>query len=338
MKRIASLLAGILLLTGCGCSAPDPVDSTKRSSASSEGTTETTAPSTEQHDSTAAAQESETTVLTETVRTTAAASDQADRPVSGSPAQSEAQSAVTTAETLKTISADENQAAVSKTTTNITRGTVTTSKTTTSKTTTTTTNSKKDPLEEDLGYKLKEIKNVYGAFSGYSSDFYKTFITGHYSGMYGIEMPYGVTTGKNESTFLFTALNYNYIDDDIWSKYFSRLNERGISIENIKTFMDYFASIQKQGDFSLYTVDPEIGSYMNKIQDAYFNGTFKEFMTDQIIKGNIKDKFYNNVGVMCYMCSCDKYHQYLKKADIEKNYMDPLLDTISQKALGRPYQ
>ena len=348
MKRIASLLAGILLLTGCGCSAQEPVDSTKRSSASSEGTIETTAPATELHDSTAAAQGSETTVLTETVRTTDAASDQAERLVSGSPAQSGTQSAVTTAETQKTTSAGGNQTAVSKTTTskttiNATRGTVTTSKTTTSKTTTTTTKKNNSSEPEIDGYKLSEIVKDGYAFGSFGSGL--QYDLGHVSNsklpFSGLSFSYGVTTGGYESLVMLFILNCDYINS-FNSNVFNDFSEFGqkylyMGKEFFSKYKYITTTLGTSVDFTQYTLNHDKGLYLNRIVDEYKSGNFEKFIVEQYVNKKMDSKFLNDPAVLTLLCSFDSSHKYISQSYLDENYLNHFINELSYKAYGTPY-
>lgn len=308
MKRIVFLLAAILLLTGCGCSAPEPVKGTKRSSASSEGTTETTSPAPEQHDSTAASQESETTVLTETERTTAAA----DNSVSGSSANTGTQRNAGSAEARNTTAAGTSQTATSKNspkvTTNTTRGTITTNKTTT--TTTTKKNNGSGNyktaadygLEEDeLVDKFDKISSSYSAFD-YYSDFLKKDLL-YKPGYFFVEymMPYGRTDGGSESQFLLYLLNYKYVPLNVANSRFNySLDYNSQVVYNAKSFVYNIGNLQKKFDhkvdFRKYTFDVEMGQFLNEMEDAFFNGKIRDFLNEQYVNKKMKKEYMTHPG------------------------------------------
>ena len=223
-----------------------------------------------------------------------------------------------------------------KKTTEGTKRTTESTKTTTDTTKTTSVTTK----TKDSKSELYNACNSYSKFLSYTVDFHDDFISDGSSTFCFFTMPYGETMGVYEMSYFFAILNDGYIKDDILKRYFSEvstfsMDDAMLFIQNTIYFQEYFDN--RQGDFTKYTMDPEIGKYLNKIQAAYFNGTFDSFMEDQIVKGNIKDKYLNNAAVMIYMSSCDKKQKYLKRSDIVDNYYVPFFDNLSKIVYGHGY-
>ncbi|MCR5306137.1 MAG: hypothetical protein K6E36_06525 [Oscillospiraceae bacterium] len=328
MKQIALLLAVTILLTGCGCSAPEPADITERSSASVTQTAESTESADvtrtveAKPDSTAEAQNNETTVPTETERTTAAA----DNSVSGSPANTGTQRNAGSAEARNTTAAGTSQTATSKTTpkvtTNTTRGTITTNKTTT-----TTTTKKNNGSEPEIdGYKLSEVLTERWAFGSfvYQLNIDLGYVPGKllYS---GVRFSYGQTGGGTESQILFYLLNSDYIELFDKNSFGDIVRFGKGTLERGKEFCSKYkyiiTTLGTSVDFTQYTLNHDLAVLLNKIVDSGNKGTLSQL--------TIPKKYKDHPAVKTLLHSYGVY-----KND---DYMDSFLDELSTITFGEPY-
>ena len=218
------------------------------------------------------------------------------------------------------------------------RTTESTKQTTESTKRTTESTTKTTEKENHSSYVLSDIKNNYGAFSGFCYNFSHELMKSD-AFVTGCRLSYGVTSGCDECALILYSLNEEYISDDIIKSFFSDCSQD--ELQNYKIFLYKFNKIQEMFesnvDFTKYCLDPEIGKYLNRINSEYRNGNFDSFMEDQIVNGNIKDKFYNNAAIMAIMHSYDSRPYYLTESDINYNCMDGFFDRVSNIVYGNSY-
>ena len=221
---------------------------------------------------------------------------------------------------------------VPKTTTTTKVNTTTTKATTTTPKATTTTTTP----QSSTSYTLNDIRTNWRVFMNYTSDLRDELMT---SSLSMVRMSYGSTGGESECQLILAALNNGYVSDDVLSFLYSNIYEE--ILEESREFFYKFSTVQSlygtQVDFTKYTIDPDIGNYLNQVEQAYLNGTFDSFMTDQIVNGNIQDKYKNNIAVMTLMCSYDKNHKYINQTDVDNNYMNDFINHISEISYGHSY-
>ncbi len=87
-------------------------------------------------------------------------------------------------------------------------------------------------------------------------------------------------------------------------------------------------------DFSKYTIDSEIGDYLNALDDAYRNGTAKEYIYDKFEEGNISDKCVKNPAIWALSCSYDIYKLYLTSDVVEVEIMDEYIKELDKTVHG----
>ena len=245
--------------------------------------------------------------------------------------------------TTSNSKATTSKTTTSKTTTNTTRGTVTTSKTTTSKTTTTTTKKDNSSEPEIDGYKLSEILNVPRAFSTFSCglQYDMGYVSASKFPFSGLSFSYGPTAGEYESKIVLLILNSEYMD--MFSSETLTLISR-FKQEYLYTGKEFFSkykyittTLGTSVDFTKYTLNRELGLYLNKIVDAYKNGNFDNFIVDQYVNKKMNSKFLNNPAVLTLLYSFDSGHKYISQSYLDENYLNPFINDLSYRAYGTPY-
>lgn len=233
-----------------------------------------------------------------------------------------------------------------KTTTTSKKTTTTTKKTTitttTKPTTTTTTTTKKPettttqaPVIEEPEYReytLEDIRTNHGAF-----ELYAQYLTNDLMAGNAMSMSYtNYTAGGRESVLLLAMLNEGEISDEVLGKVFSDYTYD--DMKNYTEFIYSIADIQEMFgtdvDFSKYTLNYEIGTYINDIDNAYRNGEIDNFLYDVHMNGNIPSEYIYNSAIMSMLSSYDKNDTYMynQSADVfcVDNFINILNDTVEQ--------
>ena len=86
-------------------------------------------------------------------------------------------------------------------------------------------------------------------------------------------------------------------------------------------------------DFSKYTIDSEIGDYLNALDDAYRNGTAEEYIYDKFVVGNISDKCVKNPAIWALTSSYDETLG-LSTAVVEVRIMDEYIKELDKTVHG----
>ena len=237
-------------------------------------------------------------------------------------------------DTVKKGSTTKTTITTKKTTPTTTKKTTTTTKvTTTTKATTVT----QPPVYD---FDIHNIGNSVKVFNFFSERLVYDMEVGYPDGsLYRFDFGYGATPLGNEANFMLESLNPNDCN-----KYF--INASGLydgvstqKLSNYKSFMYMFKDVQEilgcDVDYSRYTIDSEIGNFLNAADDAYRNGNFDQFMNYYIVNGNASQNCLNNPGLMAILYSYDE-GKYLDYNSIDQQ-LDVVANGISVDVLGYGY-
>ncbi len=205
--------------------------------------------------------------------------------------------------------------------------TTTTTSTTTSTTTTTT-----NPPSISTEYKIEDIATDYNAFIVYANSLRMELTRGG-----AIQTSSGnITWGGKGTAVALAMLNDGYISDEVLKIVFSEY-----TIEDFENGAEYLYEWRKTEEkfgtdinYSKYTIDKEIGSYLNELDDAYRNGTAKEYLYDKFVSENISDKCVKNPAIWALSCSYDVYENYLTSGDVRYMIMDEYIKELDKTVHG----
>lgn len=225
----------------------------------------------------------------------------------------------------------ESLSQTTTTTTTTTKRPTTTTTTTTRKPTTTTTTTTKTPVIQNQ-YKIEDIATNKLAFD-------------YYAGQLNIELMKGngrytssgnITYGGIESDVALAMLNDGLISDEVLKEVF-----KYYTIEYFELGAEYlYKWCQTQNmfdtdvDFSKYTIDSEIGDYLNALDDAYRNGTAEEYLYNKFLLGNISEKCKKNPAIWALSCSYDTRPAYFTTTVVEVEIMDQYIKELDKTVHG----
>lgn len=139
-----------------------------------------------------------------------------------------------------------------------------------------------------------------------------------------------VTFGGRETRFALAMLNDELISDEVLKKLFSTY-----SIEEFKNCAEFVYLMRETEelfdtdvDFSKYTIDTEIGSFLNEMDDAYRNGQINDFLYDKYVDGNITDKCLYHVATMALAESYDIQTRYFTIPAVDELVMNDFIDRL----------
>ncbi|MBQ7009836.1 MAG: hypothetical protein IJN05_11600 [Ruminococcus sp.] len=210
--------------------------------------------------------------------------------------------------------------------------TTTTSVTTTAPLTTTTAQTTTTQSSSD--YKLEDIATNVGAFYHFSNCLRQDLLKNN-----GFYMDYGITYGGYEVDMILTILNDGKISEDVIKKVF-----KDYSVEEIKNSIKFLYSIHEiekyygtRIDYSKYTLNKEIGNYINKISYHKYNGGYEDFMYDTFMLGVDANIVINNTPVAAFMATYDSENKYMGKENANEMGVDEFVNNVTQIALGKSY-
>ena len=223
-----------------------------------------------------------------------------------------------------------------KTTTKTT--TKTTKKTTITTTTTTTTTKKPEttttqaPVIEEPEYReytLEDIRANHGAF-----ELYAQYLTNDLMAGNAMSMSYtNYTAGGRESVLLLAMLNEGEISDEVLGKVFSDYTYD--DMKNYTEFIYSIADIQEMFgtdvDFSKYTLNYEIGTYINDIDNAYRNGGIEDFLYNAYMNGEMIEGGWGHPAIESMLCSYDTNNIYGTGQDLNIVFMDSYMENLYKK-------
>lgn len=199
--------------------------------------------------------------------------------------------------------------------------------TTTAQTTTTQTS-----IEPDYDYKLEDIANDGAAFCQFSHKLNGDLLRGN-----GIGLTYGVTYGGLESKIVLAILNHGAISDEVIKDVFNCYTK-----DEIRNGIEFIYSIQKIEDFygtridySEYTIDKEIGTYINKISDAKKMDILDEFVLKTLTPNAVPTKITDHIAIKAMLATYD--NQYMSKEIANEIGVDEFANNITMIALGESY-
>ncbi len=216
---------------------------------------------------------------------------------------------------------------LSQTTTTTTTTTASTASTTTTTTTTTT-----NPPSISTEYKIEDIATDYNAFIVYANSLRMELTRGG-----AIQTSSGnITYGVIETEVALAMLNDGYISDEVLKIVFSEdtVEDFENGAEYLYEWCDTEEKFGTDINYSKYTIDKEIGSYLNELDDAYRNGTAKEYLYDKFVSENISDKCVKNPAIWALSCSYDVYENYLTSGDVRYMIMDEYIKELDKTVHG----
>ena len=222
---------------------------------------------------------------------------------------------------------DEYFESLSQTTTTTTTTTTASTTSTTTTTTTTTTN----PPSISTEYKIEDIATNYNAFIVYAGKLNMDLMNGN--GRYTNSG--SITYGGMESKIALAMLNDGLINDEVLQTLLKNYNidDFELGAEYLYKWCQTQNMFETDVDFSKYTIDSEIGDYLNALDDAYRNGTAEEYIYDKFFVGNISDKCVKNPAIWALTSSYDETLG-LNTADVEVRIMDEYIKELNQTVHG----
>lgn len=183
-----------------------------------------------------------------------------------------------------------------------------TPKPTTTVTTTTTEAVTEAPVS--YSYDLYGISNGIDTFGNYSHYLYNDLISnsGYNDCFLSIDLGYGESFMGPECKLILQSLNYDNISDDVLDWNFTDYSLE--SLYDYKTFIYNFKYVldQLNGDidYAKYTLNTNVGNFLNEADQTYRDGSFDNFMIDKIVNGNVGQDILSNPGAMAILYSYDK--------------------------------
>lgn len=183
-----------------------------------------------------------------------------------------------------------------------------------------------EPLIMEPEYKIEDIANDFMSFKWYAKCLNRDLMQGG-----GMRPSYtDVTFGGRESRVALAMLNDGLISDDLLAEVFE-----DYSIEDFKNGAKFVYMMRQTQelfetdvDFSKYTIDPEIGSFINEMDDAYRNGQIYDFFYDKYMVGNITDNCLNHAAVIALTYSYDIKNRYLTIDAVDELVMNDFIDRL----------
>lgn len=243
-----------------------------------------------------------------------------------------ADSATNTVKTNTTTRQPSTQATTTKKQT-----TATTPKQTTKVTTTTTQPvtqpSTQAPTQPDNSrYKIEDIATNPNAFISYAGHLNADIL--RHNGCY---MNYGLTYGASESYITLALLNDGKISDEVIKEVF-----KCHTMEDITNGIDFtfaIGGIQEKYnttfDFSTYTIDKEVGKYINKICEANANGTINQFVHESLMDMTLPKNIAESVGVTAMLAIYP--NDYMSSAMARQFGVDDFADRLCKTTFGKSY-
>lgn len=175
-------------------------------------------------------------------------------------------------------------------------------------------------------YTLEDIGTNHGAF-----ELYAQYLTNDIMAGNALSMSYtDYTPGGRESLLLLAMLNEGYINDGVLAEVFCDYTYE--ELKNYTEFIYSLADIQDMFgtvvDFSKYTLNSEIGDYINSIDNAYRNDEIEVFLYDVYMNCNIPEEYIYNSAVMSIMCSYDKENKYMREEFVDIDCVDDFINNL----------
>ena len=185
-------------------------------------------------------------------------------------------------------------------------------------------------------YILENIGCQINDFEMYRGYFNSELLDGN-----GIECNYGSggTYGGRESKLVLALLNYRCINDDVIQNALGNFSEQ--ELKDYQNFLYLIAPIKDATghgvDFTNYTLNQEIGNYLNELQNA---GDINDFIYNTWVQGNMPQSCKENPAVAAIVASYDIYHngsKYLTQEQVDNEILNDAVDNIISKAKGYEY-
>lgn len=235
---------------------------------------------------------------------------------------------------------NENPTTTKATTKSTTRPT--TAKTTTTVTTTTTEAVTEPPVTEpqEPEYDIYDLNNIgvsKKCFDVFVQSFKHSLLTNYPNNMFFvIDIGYGETHMGFESSLIIESLNNVYCDNEYINTSGQYANIDADYLNNCKYFMYNFKviqdSLQCDVDYSKYTINKDVGNFLNEADQAYRDGNFDQFMSDTILCGNVSPDVLDNPGAMAILYSYDN-GKFLNYDDVDSK-LSIVVSHICEQAYG----
>ena len=143
----------------------------------------------------------------------------------------------------------------------------------------------------------------------------------------------------NESKYLLALLNEGYINEDVLMTVFADFSSYDMDRSN-SFFGDYLfhqSTMSNKVKFGLYSCDDcQYGQYIDQINDAYLNNYFDQFASDQLVDGNIEQRYLDSTAIRVYFDLCDYHDLYTEDTDFFFETF-PYMDKLESIVNGRSY-
>lgn len=178
-------------------------------------------------------------------------------------------------------------------------------------------------------YTLEDIRTHHGAFELYAQYLTNDLMVGN-----AMSMSYtNYTAGGREAVLFLAMLNEGYINDDVLGEVFADYSEE--ELKNYTEFIYSIADIQEKFgtdvDFSKYTLNPEIGTYINDIDNAYSNGEIEDFLYNAYMNGEMIEGGWGHPAIESMLCSYDTNNIYGTGQDLNIVFMDSYIENLYER-------
>ena len=140
------------------------------------------------------------------------------------------------------------------------------------------------------------------------------------------------TTGAREAKLLLAMLNDGYINEEVLVQAFE-----GDTPDDLKNYTEFIYTITDiqdtfgtDIDFSDYTLEREIGDYLNYVDEEYRYGDIEKVICDAFMNGEIPEICAYNPAVLSIMCSCDKNNTYITEQNTNNLFMNEYINNLSR--------
>lgn len=176
---------------------------------------------------------------------------------------------------------------------------------------------------------LENIDKNAGVFDWYANELKLDIMNGN-----ALSMSYtNYTAGGREAVLFLAMLNEGYISDDVLGDVFADFSEE--ELKNYTEFIYSIADIQEKFGtdvyFSKYTLNPEIGNYINNIDNAYRNGEIEDFLYNAYMNGEMIEGGWGHPAIESMLCSYDTNNIYGTGQDLNVVFMDSYIENLYER-------
>ncbi len=198
-----------------------------------------------------------------------------------------------------------------------------------------------EPAEPEYDiYDLNNIGVSKKCFDVFVNSFLCDLFINYPNTFVSIDIGYGDTYLGAESCVFLESLNCVNCDNEY-------INTSGLykyrnidDLNNCKYFLYHFKTVQDHlqcdVDYSQFTIDKNVGNFLNQADQAYRDGNFELFMSETFGCANVSDEILKNSGAMAILYSYDN-GKYLNFDEIDSQ-LNVVVNHICEQAFGNPYK